>query len=89
MRRSLLLAVGVGVGLGLCVVAIVIAIVAIPLFMLARITEPSQGLGLDRPVIRDNLIHVALPAGAVAGLAAGAVVGRWYRRGGRLPTPTE
>ena len=89
MRRSLLLAVAVGVGLGLCVVAIVVAIVAIPLFALARATEPSGGAALDRPFIRNNLLHVALPAGAVVGLVAGAVVGRWYRRGGRLPTPTE
>ena len=89
VRRSLLLATAVGLGLGLCVVAIVVAIVAIPLFALARATEPSGGVGLDRPVIRDNLIHVALPAGVVVGVVAGAVVGRWYRRGGRLPTPTE
>ena len=84
MRRSLGLAVVVGIGIGLCVVAIGVAIVAIPLFALARFAEPDQGL--DRPVIRDNLIRFALPAGVLVGAVAGAVVGRWYRRGGHLPT---
>ncbi len=82
--RSWVLAIGVGVGIGLTVVAIVVAIVAIPLFALARFAEPERGLA--RPVIRDNLLHVAVPAGVVVGVVAGAVVGRWYRRGGHLPT---
>lgn len=84
LKRSVGLAVLVGVGIGLTVIAVVFAIVAIPLFALARFAEP--GRGLDRPVIRDNLLHVALPAGALVGVVCGAVVGRWYRRGGHLPT---
>jgi hypothetical protein len=82
--RSVLLAIGVGLAIGLSVVAIVIAIVAIPLFALARFAEPERGLA--RPVIRDNLLHVAVPAGVIVGVLTGAVVGRWYKRGGRLPT---
>jgi hypothetical protein len=62
----------------------VFGIVAMPLFALARFAEP--GKGLDRPLVRDNLVHLALPAGAVAGVVVGAVVGRWYHRGGRLPS---
>src|SRR4051794_931722 len=85
LKRSVALAVLVGLGIGLTIVAVVFAIVAIPLFALARFAEP--GRGLDRPVIRDNLLHVALPVGLLAGLVCGAVVGRWYRRGGQLPSP--
>ena len=84
-RRAVVVAVAVGVLVGLAVLAVVFAIIAIPLFALARVTEPSGGAGLDRPVIRDNLLHVALPVSAVAGVVAAVVVGRWYRRGGRLP----
>jgi hypothetical protein len=87
LTRSLGVAVVVGLAVGLSVLAIGIAIVAIPLFALARFAEP--GRGLQRPVIRDNLLHFALPAGAALGLLAGAVVGRWYRRGGTLPNRNE
>jgi hypothetical protein len=59
------------------------AILAIPWFALARFAEPGQGL--DRPAIRNGLFRIALPVGALVGIAAGVVVGRWYRRGGRLP----
>ena len=45
--------------------------------------------GLDEPLIRNGLVKVAIPAGAVLGTLTGLIVGRWYRRGGRLPSPTE
>ena len=80
----MLLAVGVGVAMTLVTVAVVFAVLAIPLFALARFAEPGQGL--DRPFIRNGLLRVALPAGLVVGVVSGVAVGRWYRRGGRLPT---
>ena len=83
LRRSLLLAVGVGVAVALCVVAIAYAILAIPFYALAQV-EPQQGL--DRPFIRDGITRIALPAGLAVGVVTGAVVARWYARGGRLPT---
>jgi hypothetical protein len=87
VRRSVLLAVGVGLAVGLAAVAIIVSIIAIPLFALARFAEP--GKGLDEPLIRNGLVKVAIPAGAVLGTVAGLLVGRWYLRGGRLPSPTE
>jgi hypothetical protein len=66
----------VGFSLGL-------VLVAAPLFGLARALE--SGRGLSRPFIRDNLLALVLPVGAICGLLAGTIVGRWYRRGGRLP----
>ena len=83
LRRSLVLAVGVGVAVALCVVAIAYAILAIPFYALAQV-EPQQGL--DRPFIRDGITRIALPAGLAVGVVTGAVVARWYARGGRLPT---
>jgi hypothetical protein len=58
-------------------------LVAMPLFGLARALE--SGRGMSRPFIRDNLLGLVIPVGAVCGLLAGTLVGRWYRRGGRLP----
>jgi len=87
IRRSVLLAVGVGLAVGLAAVALIVSIIAIPLFALARFADP--GKGLDQPVIRNGLLKVAIPSGAVLGTLTGVLVGRWYRRGGRLPTPTE
>jgi hypothetical protein len=84
-----LLGVGIGAGVGVAGIAIAFSIVAIPLFIVAS-TEP--GSGLDRDLVRTGLFKVALPFGAVAGLAAGILVGVWYSRGGRLPrdrTPLE
>jgi len=83
-RRTVLTALAIGLGVGLAAVAIIVSIVAIPLFALARFADP--GNGLDRPMIRDGLTHVALPAGVVLGTVSGLLVGRWYRRGGHLPT---
>ena len=87
LRRPVLLAVAVGLAVGLAAVAVIISIVAIPLFALARFAEP--GKGLDQPLIRTGLVKVAIPAGALLGLLTGVLVARWYRRGGRLPSPTE
>lgn len=80
--RSVLLGVGIGTGVGVAGVAIAFSIVAIPLFIVAS-TEP--GSGLNRDLVRTGLFKVAVPFGAVAGIAAGILVGLWYARGGRLP----
>jgi len=83
VHRPVLLACAVGVAVGLSAIAIIVSIIAIPLFALARFADP--GKGLDNPLIRNGLVKVALPVGAVLGTAAGALVARWYRKGGRLP----
>ena len=80
--RSVLLGLGIGAGVGVAGIAIAFSIVAIPLFIVAS-TEP--GSGLNRDLVRTGLFKVALPFGAVAGIAAGILVGVWYARGGRLP----
>jgi O-antigen/teichoic acid export membrane protein len=85
--RSVLVAVAVGIVVALVTFAVVFGIVAIPFFALARFAEGESGLG--RPSVRDNLLTWTLPVSLVAGLVAGAVVGRWYRRGGRLPDTRE
>jgi hypothetical protein len=82
-RRSVLLAVAVGVAVGLGAIGLILSIIAIPFFALARFADP--GNGLDQPFVRNGLIRVALPAGLILGTIAGAFVGRWYRKGGRLP----
>jgi hypothetical protein len=46
--------------------------------------EPARGVG--RPGIRTGLVRVAIPLAAVVSVVAAAATGRWYRRGGRLPT---
>ena len=87
VRRPVLVAVAVGLAVGMAAVGIIVSIIAIPLFALARFAEP--GKGLDEPLIRTGLVKVALPVGAVLGVATGVLVARWFHRGGRLPTPTE
>lgn len=83
MRRPLLKSVALGVVVGLAVAAAAVGVVALPLFFLARALEPDGGVG--RPLIRTGLLQVAIPAGVLAGLGAGALAGRWYRNGGELP----
>ncbi len=82
MRRSVALGFAIGVPVALAAVALTYAIIAIPMYTLAQ-ADPH---GLDRPFFRHALVRVALPVGAVIGLAVGSVVGVWYRRGGHLPT---
>jgi Na+/H+ antiporter NhaA len=77
--RSIALATVVGVA----VVAAGIAVVAMPLFLVARVADPTKGL--DDPTVRTGLV-VAVVFGVVVGTAAGVWTGRWYRRGGHLPT---
>jgi branched-subunit amino acid permease len=83
-HRPIVLALAVGVAVGLACIGLIISIVAIPFFALARFADP--GKGLDQPLIRNALTRVALPAGILLGSLTGLAVGRWYRRGGRLPT---
>ena len=80
-RRPWLPSVALGFGLGLAGMAVALSEVAFPLFLLARVLEPANGL--DRPFVRTGLLAVALPAAVVAAVVAGLVGGRWYRRGGR------
>ena len=82
-HRPVLLSLAVGVAVGLACIGLVISIIAIPFFALARFADP--GKGLDEPFIRTALTKVALPAGLILGSLAGLAVGRWYRKGGRLP----
>ena len=82
-HRPVLLAVAVGAAVGLACIGLIISIIAIPFFALARFADP--GKGLDEPLIRNGLTKVALPAGLFFGTLAGLAVGRWYRKGGRLP----
>lgn len=63
-------------------VAVAYSVVAIPLYLVAS-TDPGQGL--DRDLVRQGLVYVALPFGLISGIAGGVVVGVWYGRGGRLP----
>jgi hypothetical protein len=81
--RSVALAAAVGVAVGSAAIGIVYAIIAIPFYALARVAEPGQGL--DRPLIRDGIVNVALPAGLLLGVLTAMIVGVWYARGGRLP----
>lgn len=82
VRRSILIGVAIGLPIALGAAALTYAIVAIPMYTLAQ-ADPH---GLDRPFFRHALVRIALPVGAVIGLAVGSVIGVWYRRGGRLPT---
>ena len=81
--RAALLGISIGVGVGVAAMAIAFSIVAVPMFLLAS-TEGDSGL--DRDLVRTGLFAIALPFGALVGVAAGTVVGVWYARGGRLPT---
>lgn len=82
-RRPWARAVGVGALAAVAGFAVGLVLVALPLFGLARALELDQGL--QRPFIRDNLALLVLPAAVIMALVFGVVVGRWYRRGGRLP----
>ena len=82
LRRSVLVGLAIGLGVGLATIGVAYAIVAIPAYALAQ-SDPN---GLDRPVIRDALFRIGLPAGVVVGVLIGALVGVWYRRGGHFPT---
>lgn len=81
--RSTLLGAAVGLGVGVAAMGIAFSIVAVPMFLLAS-TEGDSGL--DRDLVRTGLFLIALPFGVLTGVVAGAVVGVWYARGGRLPT---
>jgi hypothetical protein len=82
IRRSVGLGVAVGTAVTLATIGIVYAFIAIPMYALAQM-DPS---GLDRPFFRDSLFHIAVPVGLLLGIAIGALMGVWYRRGGHLPT---
>jgi hypothetical protein len=70
------IAIGVGVAVG--VAAIAFFVIAIPFYTLASL-EPN---GLDRPIVRTGLFRIAMPVGALVGVASGVAAGWWARRGG-------
>lgn len=74
LGKSIALAVGIGIGAA----AICFFLIAIPFYTLASF-EPN---GIDRPIVRTGLFRVALPVGALVGLAVGVASGVWLRRGG-------
>jgi hypothetical protein len=76
--RPLPWSIAVGVGVGIGAAAIAFFLIAIPFYTLASF-EPN---GLDRPIVRTGLFRIALPVGALIGLAVGIAVARWARRGG-------
>ena len=81
-HRGMLRSVLVGAAIGVGIAATVFFLIAIPFYTLASF-EPN---GIDRPIIRTGLFRIALPVGALVGVAAGAVAGRWFRRGGAWTT---
>jgi hypothetical protein len=83
LRRPWPRTIGVGALAALAGFSVGLILVALPLFGLARALELRQGLG--RPAIRDNLLLLVLPVAGTSALVSGLLVGRWYRRGGRLP----
>lgn len=76
--RSLARSIGIGAAIGLAAAAIAFFLIAIPFYTLASF-EPN---GLDRPIVRTGLFRIALPVGALIGLAVGVAAGWWMRRGG-------
>ena len=83
VRRPWARSIGIGALAAVAGFSFGLIAVALPLFGLARALELQRGLG--RPVIRDNLLLLVLPVAGTSALACGVLVGRWYRRGGRLP----
>ena len=81
-RRSLGVAVVVGVGAGLALFLVAASLLTIPLFALARFTEPEHGL--DRHWFSEGL-RWAVAGGLVFGTVCAVVLGRWFHRGGRIP----
>lgn len=81
-RRSIGLAVFLGIGAAALFFLVVASLLTIPLFALARFTEPGHGTG--REWFRDGL-RWAVIAGALVAVAAGAGLAWWLRSGGKLP----
>lgn len=80
--RSVAVAAVAGVAAAAVLFLIVASLFTIPLFALARFTEP--GHGTDREWFREGLRWAVL-GGAVVALACGAGLAWWLRRGGRIP----
>lgn len=77
-RRPLGASAAIGIGVGVGAAAIAFFLIALPFYTLASF-EPN---GLDRPIVRTGLFQIALPVGALIGIAVGVAAGRWARRGG-------
>jgi len=82
------MAVVIGIAVAFTMFVLLAALLTMPLFALARFTEGDTAL--HRPWFGTGL-RIAGGLGAVAGVAAGAAIGRYYRRGGtfQLPEPPE
>ena len=76
--RSIALGLGAGIGAALSLFGLAFAILAVPAQL-----DPN---GTDLPSFRDSLFHIALPICIVLGVATGALITVWHRRGGHLPT---
>lgn len=81
-ERSLGLAIALGIGAAAVLFLIAASLLTIPLFALARFTEPSQGTG--REWFREGL-RWAVWGGVVVAVVAGTAVAYWIRRGARIP----
>ncbi|MGH9184483.1 MAG: hypothetical protein ACRD0U_01490 [Acidimicrobiales bacterium] len=79
--RSMALTVAVAAAVTVAVTGVAFSFVSVPAFLFAQI-DPD---GYDRAFLREGFLHLALPFGALMGLAGGVGFGIWYRRGGRLP----
>jgi hypothetical protein len=77
----------VGAGAATLMAVVTYSVLAMPFYALARFLEPGRGLA--RPVVRDGILQLALPAAVVLGIAVGIAVGVWHARGGRFPTGSD
>ena len=73
----------VGVALGVLPFVVVAGLVGLIVIFLGRIQTTDF---LDQPWVRTGILVFAPLAGTLAGVVVGVLAGRWYRRGGRLPS---
>ena len=79
-RQPLYRSAALGLLAGAGAACIVFVAIVLPLFFLARATDPSHGT--SRPFVRVGLTRVAVPAALLAGGAAGVLAAVLHRRRG-------